>query len=151
MGWCSFYSFDFYILMSSILGMDRLIDNLLTIANQLPGTSGDILYNRAKPMMDMAQGRCPVSEKGSNGLPPGSLRDSGRVENPRVDGREVSVVLSFGAGLPDNRAIYAHENLEARHRVGQAKYLESVLLEKENNLGEGIASDLILNWERFSV
>lgn len=47
---------------------------------------------------------------------------------------DVSVVVGFQAAY----AIYVHENLEARHRVGQAKYLEQPAREMARSLGEQV-------------
>ena len=51
---------------------------------------------------------------------------------------KVSVVV----GYTQNYAIYVHENLEAHHEVGQAKFLEQPAREIAEQLGTMIASDL---------
>lgn len=56
----------------------------------------------------------------------GALRASGRVED--LGGGEVGVRFLFG-GPAIEYAAEVHENLDAFHRVGQAKYCESVLEE----------------------
>lgn len=58
----------------------------------------------------------------------GALRSTERVTDPIVTERTITVGLE--AGGPDAPyAIYVHENLEAHHPVGQAKFLESVINE----------------------
>jgi hypothetical protein len=53
----------------------------------------------------------------------GALRSSGHVDQPVIIGKSVSVTLGFG-GPATPYALIQHENLEFRHTVGQAKYLE---------------------------
>lgn len=80
-----------------------------------------------------AQQLCPVLT--------GFLQASGTWEPAEVKGDSITVVIGFNA-------IYAaavHENLTARHLVGQAKYLESAIQANapklpgwmESNVGSG--------------
>ena len=58
----------------------------------------------------------------------GYLEESNRIEGPERSGRSIRVYIRSG----DERAwyaLYVHEDLEAFHAIGQAKYLESVLFE----------------------
>lgn len=59
----------------------------------------------------------------------GNLRDTGRIEE--TDG--IGIRWAFGGTTVRNvfvdYAVEVHENLEMFHRVGQAKYMESVLSE----------------------
>lgn len=63
----------------------------------------------------------------------GVLRSSGHVQGPTVHGNEIVVRLVFGGPAADYAAI-VHENLQAHHDVGQAKYLESVTAERGHNM-----------------
>jgi hypothetical protein len=54
----------------------------------------------------------------------GPLRDSG-LFNLRWEGNTLILEWTFG-GVTANYAVYVHEDLEAFHKVGQAKYVESV-------------------------
>lgn len=65
----------------------------------------------------------------------GVLRASGRVED--LHGGQLGVRWAFGGPAIDY-AIEVHENLSAFHRVGQAKYLESVLAESTPYLLERV-------------
>lgn len=49
----------------------------------------------------------------------GTLRDSGQVHGPTEDGK---VVIGFG-GQAQDYALYQHERMDLRHRVGEARYL----------------------------
>lgn len=75
--------------------------------------------------MTEAKKRCPVDK--------GVLRSSGHVQGPIRSGNNIIVKLVFG-GPSAGYARVVHENLTAKHKVGQAKYLESVVLERRNRL-----------------
>lgn len=54
----------------------------------------------------------------------GTLKDSGRVEDPVVDSNGIEVEISYG-GAASKYAGIVHENMNARHKDGtSAKYLE---------------------------
>lgn len=50
----------------------------------------------------------------------GFLRQSGHVQIPAINGDRVTVTLGYAAEY----ALYVHEHLGARHKVGTAKFLE---------------------------
>jgi len=50
----------------------------------------------------------------------GALKKSGKITR---DGMHAEI--TYGEGLPDNRAVIIHEKLEIRHPDGTAKYLEN--------------------------
>ena len=53
--------------------------------------------------------------------------------------KSVSYSLVFGGSSVDYAAA-VHENLSAAHNVGQAKYLESVVMERRGRLAQELAS-----------
>lgn len=61
-----------------------------------------------------------------------------RKHGERVGKEKVSVVVGFST----NYALYVHENLEAYHRVGQAKYLEQPAREHRGTIAEVIVGAL---------
>ena len=61
------------------------------------------------------------------------LRSSGDVQSPTFDGNLIRVMLTFG-GAASEYALEVHEDLEAFHRVGQAKFMESVLNESAGSM-----------------
>jgi hypothetical protein len=73
----------------------------------------------------------------------GTLRDSGHVQQPERDAEGISVTMGYG-GAAEDYAIVQHENLEFHHKVGQAKFLESVLQESAPYLLERIAKRIKL-------
>lgn len=88
------------------------------------------MYQLGESIMTKAKLLCPVDT--------GNLRSTGHVEPPKHEGGRVIVRLAFGGSATDY-AIYVHENLLARHPVGQAKYLEQPFLEEAPKLGAVIA------------
>lgn len=76
----------------------------------------------------------------------GDLRDTIHRIGPKKEGNTISVLIV--AGGPDAPyAIVVHEDLEAIHQVGQAKYLESVILESRAYIGARVARRLnIAEW-----
>ncbi len=66
----------------------------------------------AKLVFEESQRQVPVKT--------GALKDSGKVT---VDGLDAEI--SYGEGLPDDRAVIIHEKLDIRHDTGSAKYLEN--------------------------
>ena len=83
----------------------------------------------AETEMTEAKRRTPVDT--------GVLRASGFV-SPVEDG----VRLAYG-GAASDYAIYVHENLDANHPVGEAKYLERPVLEALPGLAERVAKTMI--------
>jgi hypothetical protein len=112
---------------------------------------GRALYQEGNIEMTEAKKRTPVDTRPNASYPhqqaphPGQLRASGRVDIPKVEGKEVQVVLSFGQGPSGDYAIYVHEDPDAIHPVGQWKYLESVLMESQRYMGQRLASRMDLN------
>ncbi len=97
----------------------------------MSGKAEAALYQEAEREMTEAKRKVPVDT--------GTLRDSGHVQQPEHDANGVSVVMGFG-GAAESYAVIVHEDLEALHAVGEAKFLESVLQESAPHLLERIAS-----------
>lgn len=81
-------------------------------ADGLLREAGNILFKEATKIMNASKPLVPVDT--------GFLRQSGHVQLPFIQGDRVTVTLGYAAEY----AIYVHENLNARHKVGTAKYLE---------------------------
>ena len=69
----------------------------------------------------------------------GALKSSGKI-NRSEDGLKADI--SYGEGLPDNRAIIVHEKLDLRHPVGTAKYLENPTTEAAPKVNEAVADGI---------
>ena len=78
----------------------------------------------------------------------GPLRASIHVSGPYIvylKGRRVIYTRISAGGASAPYAIYVHEDLDAIHPVGQAKFLESVILESRPNMTARIAARMSLN------
>lgn len=100
-------------------------------------------------LLEVAETRIMGPSKRLVPVDTGALRSSGHVQPPVEAGPVVTVTLGYGGpagatvkGAYVGYAIYVHENLTARHPVGQAKYLEQPLLEALPDLPAAIAAAL---------
>src|SRR4051812_21360993 len=112
-----------------LLGAAKLREKLASIRTKLPAETARALYEEAQIEMTEAKRRTPWDT--------GALKASGIVRKPEVNGREIMVRLEFG-GPAVEYAVHVHENLEALHPHGQAKFLESTLLESAPYMAERI-------------
>ncbi len=109
-------------------GVQKMVAKIKAYQAQFPDKVKAALYLEGQVEMTEAKRRCPVwnSERPVPfGHAPGSLRASGHVEEPVRNGSRISVALTFGTDY----AIFVHEDLEAFHETGEAKYLEGPLVE----------------------
>ena len=90
------------------------------------------LYKYGNTEMTEAKRLTPVEH--------GDLRDSGTVDEPQWSGSNLSLELGFG-GAAEDYARAVHEDLEAYHAQGQAKFLETPLNQSEPHFDERIGSD----------
>lgn len=97
---------------------NTLTAGLIAAAKMAPDAMERALYEFAQGVMTVAKERTPVDE--------GTLKSSGVVDLPVRHGDDISVLLGFG-GAAASYAIYVHEDMEAKHEVGQAKFLSSAL------------------------
>lgn len=111
-----------------VRGFDRCQRRLREIAREMPEVAQRALRIEAEIEMGKAKERTPVRT--------GALRASGRVEDLWP---QLGVRWAFG-GPAINYAIYVHENVHVYHRVGQAKFLESVLEEAAPDLPDRVAA-----------
>jgi len=76
----------------------------------------------------------------------GDLRASEKRLGPFMDGS--SIIVLIVAGGPDvPYAMIVHEDLDAIHPIGQAKYIESVLLESRSFIAARVARRInIADW-----
>lgn len=127
-------------------GAKQMLGTLRAIPKKFPDEVGAALYYVGQRRMTQAKRRTPVwnpERPVPAGHTPGSLRASGQVHEPEREGRNVSVALSFGNEIVDY-AIYVHEDLEAHHATGQAKFLESVLMEGADSTAKEVAERIDL-------
>ena len=82
----------------------------------------------------------------------GALRGSSYCDEPKREGTHVTVELGYGgvaskinpkSGEPSGvYALIVHENLEAHHEVGQAKYLQVPFDDRTKGMGDRIAEGM---------
>ena len=95
------------------------------------------LTRHAEKVMTEAKEMTPVDT--------GTLMSTGRVAPPEMDGNTITVMLGFGgpAGGKDvNYALVVHENMQAHHPRGQAKYLETPMKAHSNEVLPAISAEL---------
>lgn len=119
-----------------VTGAEEMRTKLLRASVMFPQEVAKALYEEAGIEMTEAKRRTPVDT--------GALRTSGHVTKPSWSGRKVSVNLYFG-GPAAPYAIYVHENEDAFHRVGQAKFLESTLNESAPHFAARVSARINLN------
>jgi len=116
-------------------GGDEIRANLRAFQNKFPRSMGAALLEEAEIDAIEVIERTPIDK--------GNLRDSIRVEGPIFEGKNIGVLIL--AGGPEYGVTYAveqHENLEYYHEVGQAKYLESVIMEQRPFIAARIAAKI---------
>jgi hypothetical protein len=118
-------------LMFTFRNLTQRISQVLAFASGVNAEMAKKLYEDAEEVMRESKERyVPVDT--------GALRASGHVERPRISGSRASVDLGFG-GPAVEYAEYVHEDLNAQHAVGQAKYLEIPLRAKLTQIERDLA------------
>ena len=114
----------------TVEGQAALVRRLQRIARRAPKEFGNAL--RAEALIEEAESRkrTPVDT--------GALRASHETSRPKETFRGIEVTISVG-GPGTEYAIPVHEDLEAFHRVGQAKFLESTILQSRPFMARRIA------------
>lgn len=102
---------------AQLLGVREMQRKIAAFQKRFPDKARQALREEAEIEMTEAKRRTPVDT--------GLLRSTGQVDEPTRSGKTLRVDLKFGTEY----AVYVHENLEALHPVGQAKFLESTLNE----------------------
>jgi len=122
-------------------GGDEMRAKLQRLAKRFPQEEEMALFQEAQIEMTESKKRVPVDT--------GTLRASGHVLKPETKWGRTSVDLVYG-GAAEKYAVIVHEDLEANHKVGQAKFLESVLMESAPTMGERIAKRVEFNKSMLS-
>lgn len=105
---------------------------------------GGGLYKEGLGIMASSQGLVPVDTT--------ALRSSGYVSEPRYEGKTVTVDIGYGGPAAKiNRktgestagyALYVHENLDAFHKVGTAKFLEMPFDQAAEGMGGRLGNEI---------
>jgi len=115
---------------SALKGADDLLVKLKALGPNLLREGGRALYAEALEIQKASMRRTPVDT--------GALRASHVTSEPKLEGGAVAVKIEVG-GPSAEYAFYVHEDLEARHPVGEAKFLEKSVYEAMPGLGDRIA------------
>jgi hypothetical protein len=105
--------------------------NLKRIAQNVPEQLEEAAQAVGDDLVRQVRDRTPVAT--------GLLRDSFEA---RTEAKRDKVVITIGTDVP--YAPFVHENLEAQHEVGDAKFLESVLDEAEPGLMHAVGKRIDL-------
>jgi len=109
-------------------GVPEGIRNLENIRRRLlKGMEAGLYHEAERIMADSKTNYVPVDL--------GTLKGSGRVEQPTNDGQTIRVTLGYG-GAASAYALVQHERLDYHHTVGQAKYLETPVMNAAHGLGQ---------------
>lgn len=112
-------------------GLDKLKEAIAKWVEKAPQSLGALLHQEAEIVMgDSKEHHVPVDI--------GALRASGHVLPPEISGDKISVTLGFG-GPAAPYALKVHEDLQARHKVGGAKYLEKPFMKRAEGLPQRLA------------
>lgn len=105
---------------------------------------GGAIYREGQGIMAESQGLVPVDTS--------ALRSSGYVTEPQYDATLCIVYIGYGGPAAkinpktgestDAYALYVHENLDAFHKVGTAKFLEWPFLQAASSMPGRIATEM---------
>lgn len=126
-------------------GSGKTITQMLTERGQKAAVSlGKQLYLEGSGILAASQGLVPVDTS--------ALKSSGYVSEPEQEGDRITVNIGYGGPAAkvnpktgestDGYAIYVHENLEAFHPVGTAKFLEIPFNAAQKGMGGRIAAGM---------
>ena len=107
-------------------GLDKVLKNIQKEIDHIEGASLDGLKAAALKVQRLSDKRTPVDT--------GNLKSSG--ETITLTSSPPVVAVSYSA----NYAVFVHENLEARHTNGRAKFLESAVRDLEAEIVNTVAS-----------
>lgn len=124
-----------------IIGTDMLTTVLRRFGQAAAQVAAAALFREGERIMTVAKGRTPVDT--------GALRGSGHVVPPETTAAGATVLLGFG-GSAAPYAIYVHEDLTARHVVGEAKFLERSVDEARRGMDARLAADVKAQLERVT-
>lgn len=121
---------------ASLSGVAALSRKLTRLKEKFPDEVARALFIETEIEVKEAKRRTPVDT--------GELRASVHQVGPTRQFRTIyTLIVAGGPAAP--YAIFVHENLEAFHKVGQAKYIESVIFESRPFIAARVAKRIELN------
>lgn len=115
-----------------VTGADKIARNLAAVGRNLPREAGRAVLAEGAVDLEQMRIETPLADEGARA---GALRASLRLK--KVD--DLTVQLIAGGGTVDY-AVKVHEDLQAKHEVGRAKYMEIVVLQSKGTMGDRLAS-----------
>jgi len=117
----------------TVTGSTELYRALLEAGDAAKAGLREGLYKEAEDILAKTIPRTPFET--------GDLRESGRVERSSRGPNHIRVSIVFGGGEKGiGYAFWVHENLDANHPVGQAKFLEVTATEAMSGMADRIAA-----------
>ena len=110
----------------TVSGSEAIVSSLQRLAPAALDEAASSAYMWAETVMNESKRECPVDK--------GFLRASGVVDEPRVASDGFAITLEY----PTEYAVYVHENLEANHPNGKAKFLEDPMMAHLGDLPDTI-------------
>lgn len=98
-----------------VVGLEAVFKALDSLGPEVMEAASVAAAEEADFIFPITQGQVPVNT--------GALRDTGRVEEPENETGELTVAIAYGDETVDY-ALAVHEDLEAIHPHGKAKYVE---------------------------
>lgn len=126
---------------ASLKGLTEMQRKLRVFGNKFPDEVGRALYQETQVELTEVKRRTPVDK--------GPLRASEHVVGPVIVARGANsrmvftLIVAGGPSAPYAR--YVHEDPDAFHKVGQWKYIESVIMESRAYMGARVAKRIELN------
>ena len=117
-------------------GAKEMVARMERLAKAMPNELARALYEEALIEQKESMRRTPVDT--------GALRASHVTTKPVINGRDIRVSIEIG-GPAAPYGVIVHEDLEADHPVGQAKFLESTINESRPYFAARIAKRIELN------
>jgi hypothetical protein len=121
---------------STFTGCDAAIADIKKLRLFSPDQFAVALYQEGQIELTEVKKRTPVDT--------GALRASERIEGPIREGRRIYIYIVAG-GPSVEYAFAVHEDLEAFHKIGEAKYIERPLNESAPYMSDRIAKRIDLN------
>jgi len=110
---------------------DTLTPGLAAFAKRFPDIVGAALMAETEVETTEVIKRTPIDK--------GPLRSTVKAEGPFREGRRIYSQISAGGGPAADYAIIQHEDLELWHDEGEAKFVESVILESRAYIAARVA------------
>jgi len=113
-----------------IKGIKEVKKNLREYPYKTLKALGKATYEESQIILGESKKQCPVDT--------GTLRSTGHVTEPKYTKSSVEIQIGYG-GAAAPYAIYVHERLDLRHKVGKAKFLEDPMKEALPKLPSSIS------------